>query len=188
MRGRVAAAAATLLAAAPLLIAWESRYLDGPPPGFTGDFGEPTCATCHMDAPVVADDPGLALQGVPERFTPGEVYRITVSVHHESIGAGGFQLSARTPAGAQAGSWRAVDQRVRVVTDSTTGVAYVVHTAEGAALVATDSARWTIEWAAPASSGDSVVFSAAANAANGDDSNFGDRILTHRETSAPSTP
>jgi hypothetical protein len=179
------AAAALALAAAPLLLAWEARYVDGPPPGFTGDFGEPTCASCHTDAPVVADAPELAFRGVPEQFDPGRAYRITVALHHAEMGAGGFELSARTPRGKQAGTWRAVDTRARVVSDSATGVTYAVHTAEGAGLVSPDSARWDLEWTAPKSSGDTVVFSAAANAANGDDSNFGDRIFTRRATSSP---
>ena len=181
---RIVAAAAVVLAAAPVVVAREARYVDGPPPGFTGDFGEPTCASCHMDAPVVADAPGLALRGVPEHFEPGRAYHITVELGHPEIGAGGFELSARTPDGRQAGRLRALNARARVVTDSATDVAYAVHTAEGAALVAPDSARWELEWSAPESSGDSVVFSAAANAANGDDSNFGDRIFTRRVTAS----
>lgn len=178
------AAAALVLAAAPVLLAWDARFVDGPPPGFTGDFGEPTCGSCHMDAPVVADAPNLALRDVPEQFEPARAYLITVALHHPEMGAGGFELSARTPAGTQAGRWRSLDTRVRIASDSTTGVAYAVHTAEGAALVGPDSARWTFEWTAPESSGDTVVFSAAANAADGDDSNFGDRIFTRRVTSA----
>jgi hypothetical protein len=176
------AAAGLVLAAAPLLLAWEARYADGPPPGFTGDFGEPTCGTCHMDAPVRPEDPGLAIEGVPERFTPGSRYRLTISASRPGIAAGGFQLSVRTAAGAQAGDLRATDARARIVRDSATGVAFASHSMEGTALVAPDSARWTLEWTAPEEA-DSVVFSAAANAANGDDSNFGDEILTRRRVS-----
>ena len=176
--------AAVFLAAAPLVVASEARYRDGPPPGFTGDFGEPTCVTCHMDATVVADAPGLALRGVPDRFEPGRTYLITVALHGEELEAGGFQLSARTSGGSQAGSWRAKDARSRVVYDSVAKVAYASHTVEGAAPVAPDSVRWTLAWTAPDSSGDSVVFSAAANAANGDDSSFGDRIFTRRAISS----
>jgi hypothetical protein len=179
-----AAAAAMVLAAAPVLVAWEARYADGPPPGFTGDFGEPTCGTCHMDAPVVPDAPELALTGIPALYEPGRAYRITLAVYNERMGVGGFQLSARTTAGTQAGTWRAVDARARIVRDSAAGVAYAIHTIEGTALVSPDSARWTLEWTAPESAGDSVVFSAVANAANGDDSHFGDEIYTRRAVSA----
>ena len=176
-------AAAIFVAAAPLVVASEARYRDGPPPGFTGDFGEPTCVTCHMDATAVADAPGLVLDGVPDIFEPGRTYLITVELHDEELEAGGFQLSARTSSGKQAGSWQAKDSRSRVVYGSMSNVAYAIHTVEGAEPVAPDSARWTLAWTAPDSSGDSVVFSAAANAANGDDSSFGDRIFTRRAVS-----
>ena len=179
-------AAAGLLPAAVLFlsVAWHARYLDGPPPGFTGDFGEPNCSSCHMDAEVIADAPGLVFEGIPERYESGRSYPITITVHHPGIGAAGFEISARTPGNTPAGAWRATDTRVKVVADSGTGVSYAIHTAEGAALAAPDTGRWQMEWKAPESSGDTVVFSAAANAANGDDSNFGDVILTKRATSA----
>lgn len=32
----------------PVVVA---AYGDGPEPGNTGGFGEPTCASCHVDAP-----------------------------------------------------------------------------------------------------------------------------------------
>ena len=182
---RTATAAAVVAVAVPLLLAWESRYADGPPPGFTGDFGEPTCGTCHMDAVVVPDAPGLSLEGVPERYEPGRAYRLTVAGQRPGMGVGGFQLSARTAGGKQAGTLEAVDARARVVHDSATGVSFASHTAEGTALVAPDSARWTLQWTAPAIAGDSVVFSAVMNAANGDDSNFGDEIYTRRAVTVP---
>jgi hypothetical protein len=138
-----------------------------------------------MDAPVVPDAPGLSLRGVPERFEPGRTYAVTVALHREGMGAGGFQLSARSARGKQAGEWRALDERARVVRDSATGVSYVVHTMPGTALVSPDSARWTLEWTAPAERGDSVVFSAIGNAANGDDSNFGRRHPRIRQGQAP---
>ena len=121
---------------------------------------------------------------MPDRFEPGRTYLITVALHGEELEAGGFQLSARTAGGNQAGKWRAKDERARVVYDSVTNVAYAIHTVEGSEPVAPDSVQWTLAWTAPDSSGDSVVFSAAANAANGDDSSFGDRIFTRRAVSS----
>ena len=54
-------------------------YLDGPPPGHTGGFGEPTCAVCHFDVPEPDPAGGLVIEGVPEAFTPGERYLLTVA-------------------------------------------------------------------------------------------------------------
>jgi hypothetical protein len=177
----IVAAAGLLLAAAPLVLASEFvRYADGPPPGFTGDFGEPTCGTCHMDADVVPDAREVVVHGVPAHYEAGKTYRLVVSATSEGIAAAGFQLASRTARDRQAGTLRAIDGRARVMTDSATGVEFASHTAEGTALVGGDSARWALEWTAPLTPADSVVFSAVVNAANGDDSNFGDRILTRR--------
>jgi hypothetical protein len=176
----IVAAASLTLAAAPLLLASELRYADGPPPGYTGGFGEPTCGICHMDADVVPDAAELALHGVPDQYEPGRTYRLVVSASSKGIGAAGFQLASRSARDRQAGALRATDARARVITDSATGVEFASHTAEGTALVSADSAQWTLEWTAPTTRADTVVFSAAVNAANGDDSNFGDRILTRR--------
>lgn len=176
-------AAAGLLPAAVLLsLIWDARYAAGPPPGYTGDFGEPNCTSCHMDADVIEDAPGLVLHGIPDAYEPGRTYPITITVHERGIGAAGFEISARTPRNRQAGEWRPIDSRVKVAVDSASGITYAIHTAEGSRLAAPDTGRWHLEWKAPESSGDSVVFSAAANAANGDDSNFGDLIFTKRAT------
>lgn len=180
-----AAAAGIALVAAPLYAAAHYRYSDGPPPGYTGDFGESTCVTCHMDATLRQEDPGLTIDGIPQRYEPGRAYRLTIGVTRPAMGVGGFQLAVRTLRGAQAGTLRPIDARVRVTVDPTTGVAFATHTRAGIALVAPDSARWMLEWVAPDSADDSLVFSAAGNAANGDDSNFGDEILTRRKVSEP---
>lgn len=182
MRHRRAAIAATVLAVPLLAAAWTGtrgvQYGDGPPPGFTGAFGESTCNTCHVDAGVERDAPGLAITGVPAAWEPGRAYRVSVRARHAGMGAAGFQVSSRTGAGAQAGSWKSLDARTRVTHDSARRVTYASHTVAGSALAGRDSAAWTLEWTAPAVPMDSIIFSAAVNAANGDDSNFGDHVMT----------
>lgn len=172
-----------MIAAAAPVMALARPYADGPPPGYTGDFGEPTCATCHMDAPVEPAGTALSI-GVPGHYEPGRAYRVTVAVRHAGMGAAGFQLAARNRSGAQAGRWRALDDRVRLSPDTMSGVVYASHSVMGTALVAPDSARWDLEWTAPEQPADTVIFSAAANATNADDSNFGDHIYVGR-TSVP---
>ncbi|MGH7664317.1 MAG: hypothetical protein ACRENI_08510 [Gemmatimonadaceae bacterium] len=54
-------------------------------------------------------------------------------------------------------------------------IQYAQHTADGVAPAAPDSARWVVEWIAPVRGG-SVILHVAGNAANGDDSQFGDYI------------
>ncbi len=171
------AGAAALVVAAPALA---FVYADRPPPAHTGGFNEPSCHSCHFDHPLDAPGGELVLEGVPEAYASGERYRITVSMAHPGMGRGGFQLSARfvegARAGQQAGSLLALGERVEVTPDG--GVQYAHHTRAGSVLSAPNSARWTLEWTAPESADGPVVFHLSANAANGDESEFGDFIYT----------
>lgn len=154
-------------------------YQDGPPPGFSGGFGEDTCQGCHFEPGLDVNDPAgsLALAGVPERFEPGKAYAITVTLGREGIRVGGFMLTARfEDGGAQAGELsppEGAEKTMGVTTDR--GVQYAHQRLAGSALAAPDTARWTVVWTAPAKRG-AVVFNVAANAGNGDDSAAGDYV------------
>lgn len=185
-------------------------YADGPPPGHTGGFGEPTCAECHRDA---AAEPGgvrLAVEGLPERYRPGERYALTVRLQAPELRRGGFQLAVRCLSGrrdgAQAGSLRGGGARVEVVTGGPTSdgaepVAYAQQTLDGS-LAGNGAAEpgvlsWRVEWTAPPEGrgcgGGPVAVDVAANASNDDASEFGDRVVSERaavhgpcETDGPS--
>ncbi len=167
-----------LAAGAPLaLAAARPRFPVAPPPAHTGGFGEPTCETCHMGNPLNDPAGAVELRGIPAAgYEPGRAYRVTVLVRQAGMAAGGFQVAARGAAGADsgraAGTWRALDDRVEITTHR--GIAYAHHTEAGAA-PSPDSASWTLEWTAPAAPG-RVVFHVAANAANGDRSQFDDYV------------
>lgn len=157
-----------------------SPYADGPPPGHTGGFGEPTCRACHFDNPLDAPGGELALSAVPGEWRPGESYRIRIELRRPSMKRAGFQLSARYAAGERAGEGAGrlfpADGRSRVADSA--GIDYASHTPEGTAVAVADSAAWEVGWRAPDDALARVVFHVAANAANGDDSEFGDHILT----------
>ena len=176
--GGILAAAPALLAGAAVLA--QGRYVTGPPPGHTGGFGEPTCYACHYDAEPNTGPGSLALRGLEAGYQPGATRRITVELASPGMRRGGFELAVRfasgPAAGQQAGTLRALDERV-AVTDSA-GVQYAHHVEVGSDLVAPDTARWVLAWTAPEDGGDVVVFHMAANAANDDLSPFGDLIFT----------
>ncbi len=96
------------------------------------------------------------------------------------MGVGGFQLAARFKdgerAGHQAGSLQAVDDRVEVTHDDSSGVQYAQQTKAGTALVLPNTATWTVEWIAPTTMSGTVVFHLAANASNDNASQFGDYV------------
>ncbi len=156
-------------------------YADGPPPAHTGGFGEPTCYDCHFDGPEPGQTAALRLDGLPETVVPGTRYPLTVTLVHPGMARAGFQLSARHPGGRQAGVFLAPDSLRVQLQRSPTRVVYAAHTRAGNALTAPDTARWRLLWQAPATHAP-VVFHLAANAANGDDSAFGDVIFLRADS------
>jgi hypothetical protein len=178
-------------AAALALLAWtperaRAGFPDAPPPAHTGGFGEPTCRACHFDGELNEEGGGLALGGVPAAYRPGERYRISVTLRRGEMQRGGFELAARfaegTAAGRQAGSLRALDERVRVTEGTRSGVQYATQARPGIQLGQAGRIEWVVEWTAPAAAAGAVVFHAAANAANGDESQFGDLVYTATQT------
>ena len=185
MRQRVAFATTALLLAS-LVTAARAAFDARPPVAHTGGFGEPTCRECHFDGPSQPAG-GLSLGGLPERYQPGAVYRLEVAIRDSTARSGGFQLAARVAgrphAGTQAGTLCALDGRVAVATDSTSGVQYASH----ARAARGDSLQWQLEWRAPSTDVGAVVFHMAANSANDDQSALGDAILLLSRETRPET-
>ncbi|HEY3279815.1 MAG TPA: choice-of-anchor V domain-containing protein [Gemmatimonadales bacterium] len=156
-------------------------YKDGPPPAHTGGFGEPTCRQCHADAELNDSGGSLLLGGLPGAYEPGRSYDVTVTLRRAGMLRAGFQLAARYAAGdrtgTQAGMLVPADRRTKVLRDTLSGVLYAEHSLVGTTVTAGgDSARWVLRWTAPGTSHGPVVLHVAANAANDDDSPFGDFI------------
>ena len=188
--GFAGALTAALLAAAPLP---EAAYLEGPPAAHAGGFGGDTCHACHFENDLDAPGGSLTLSGVPDTFDASATYRITVSLERPGMGRAGFQLAARVSegdgAGGPAGALQVLggDERVQAAT-AADGVTYAQHTEPGPALIGPGTASWTVVWRPPAVDATSVVFHAAANAANDDASEFGDFIYTASATTRPAGP
>jgi hypothetical protein len=177
------------LVGGPLVIA---AYREGPVPGVTGGFGEPTCQKCHFDNSL--NDPGGALRvdGVPTAYVPGREYRLTISVRRAGLKRAGFEMSARVApdagparAGRQAGRFRALDGRVQIITAPDKTVEYSQHTKVGSQPAAPGRQRWSMVWVAPIGDPATVEFDIAANAANDDASPLGDFIYTSTVRSRP---
>lgn len=188
MMRSMAAAAALLAAAASLAAADSARvhgraYPYGAPPGTTGGFGEPTCAACHFGSALNDPAGALTIEGLPARYTPGQAYRLIIRLRRPQMAAAGFQLSARTPAGAQAGTLAVPPGATAVKVETAAGILYAGHTEPGSRLAAPSAAEWAVVWTAPGAG--PVTFSASANAADDDRSPLGDYVYALERTAAP---
>jgi hypothetical protein len=163
--------------------------VDGPPTATTGGFNENTCRMCHYDYELNDSAGSLQLDGIPDPYTPAQQYLITIRLAHPQLERGGFELAARfatgEQAGRQAGSLEAVDERVAVVNNNNPAIQYASHTRTGSSPEAKGTIRWSVRWRAPADPLAPVVFHAAANAANYDDSPLGDFPYVREITTRP---
>lgn len=165
-----------------------ASFPEGPPLAHTGGFGEPDCSACHFDGAVNDSLGALSLSGVPKRYTPGKSYRLLVTLEHPGLERGGFELAARYAAGPavgeQAGVLKPLAAAAAVSAPQGSNVQYAHQTLAGSSATA-GVASWEIRWAAPAQGESPVVFHIAANAGNGDQSQFGDWIYTDSVLSKP---
>lgn len=85
-------------------------------------------------------------------------------------------MTARFTDGSQAGSFNHQSDRTQFSTADSGNVQYVQHSGKGTEITDTGLTVWTVEWIAPEKSRQ-ISIHLAANAANGDASEFGDYIL-----------
>ncbi len=172
-----------------------TAHIEGPPPGHTGGFGEPTCAACHIGAPL--NEPGSTLEvlGLEDGYRPGQRHPVTIRLESFDMRSAGFQASFRFEDGERrgtgAGGIRLLDDRVTVVRGEDGGTAdggteYVQHTRAGSGPT-DDVAAWTFEWRAPETE-TPIVLHVAANSGSGDDSPLDDLVYTLEIVLASSAP
>lgn len=144
---------------------------------FTGGFGEETCRSCHFDYDLNPDGGSLSVSGIPSELSAGELIDINITVERDEMGAAGFQLSARYEDGSQAGKFKIGDNDRIMFSDAVPdSLQYVQHSNEGTNPSAENKNSWTVRWEAPESLKGPVIFNITSNAANGDQSEFGDYI------------
>jgi hypothetical protein len=160
-----------------------TEYPEHLPGTFTGGFGEQTCHSCHFDYDLNWNGGKLVVEGIPGKLSGGEIYQVKVIVRREKLGRAGFQLSARFKNGVQAGSFLISDnQRVIFTEKVPDSLQFVQHSVDGTEPQSERESHWVIRWIAPEVIMDSVVINISANAANGDQSEFGDWIYNRELT------
>src|SRR5690625_90388 len=152
------------------------EQLPGP---YTGGFGEQTCHSCHFDYDLNLPDGSLEAELPQETYEPGKSYPISIRLDREDIGKGGFQMTARFEDGSQAGAFEPVDDRVSFTSVAANeSLQYVQHSESGTSPLTPGEIEWSLIWTAPEEATGPILFHMAANAANGDVSEFGDWIYT----------
>lgn len=158
-----------------------ASYRDSPPLAHTGGFGEPTCGACHAESPVNSGEGVLEIGGFPGRYEADSSYQIVVSMVQPDMVMAGFELAIRDAQGKKFGDLAATSSGVLVST-SDAGVQYAHHSLQGTTLTYPDTARWSLMWTAPLDPAGPAVLNVAVNAANGDNSEFGDAVYSAERT------
>ncbi|MDA2926347.1 DUF5777 family beta-barrel protein [Acidobacteria bacterium AH-259-G07] len=156
-------------------------YSGGPLPRLTGGFQEQTCHSCHNSFPLNEGRTRGGLfyvSGVPKVYKEGSSYPITVVIGQPGQVRWGFELSIRfASSGSQAGQLVPVDEMTQVKEEA--GIQYIAHTARGTRKGTVNGpVEFHFNWIAPDSSGGSVLFNAAGNAANCSGDPTGNYIYT----------
>ena len=151
----------------------------GPPAGYTRAPGEEpeACAECH-----VVEDAGTGqlTLSVPDNYTPGQTYDITVTHANadQTRVRWGFQLTALDPSEEKAGTLQPLDNLTQVLNNQGPfpNRQYIEHTSQGTFFGQRGGASWTFRWTAPAEDVGPVIFYVAGNQANGDGNTSGDNV------------
>src|SRR4026209_70819 len=109
--------------AVPLLL---FAFAEGPPSEHTAGFGEPNCTECHVGTPVNSGAGSVTITvrdsggAVASQYASGQTYQITDRVADPqrtsaSTSRWGFELSARTQSGQQAGSLAPSSNRTQLL-------------------------------------------------------------------------
>jgi hypothetical protein len=180
MHKSVASAATVLLLAGAVAAPLSPPITEGPPPGHTGGFGEPTCVVCHVGNAENGFGGEVRFAGLPPVYAPGDELLLTIVLAAEETEIAGFQVAARFAGGASigrnAGTFVPIDART-AVTDSS-HVSYIHQSRLGAATAQSSGSSWSFTWVAP-DEREPVVFHIAANSGNGDNSPLGDLVFTN---------
>jgi hypothetical protein len=170
-----------LLLLAMFVTASLDAHSGGPKPSHTGGFSEKTCTKCHVGNELNSGRTMggvFYLEGVPKSFEPGKKYPLKIIIGHPNQSRWGFQLSSRfAHSGTQAGRLLSLDESTQV--KEAIGIQYLEHTEEGTREMNPDGPiEFELEWIAPASSHDPILFNAAGNAADDSGDPEGDFIYT----------
>lgn len=168
-------------------------FARGPLPRHTGAPGDQTCVRCHVGTALNGGGGNISLTAsTGTSYTAGQTINFTLTITDSNARVYGFQASARldsNPASAQAGNLVPAAGQHVICEDgqnrpaSGCAASGPVQFLEHDAPFQTNTINFS--WTAPSADASPVTIYVAANAANGNGNNTGDRIYT---TSLKLTP
>lgn len=162
--------------------------VNGADPRLTSAPGDQNCTRCHSGTAVNSANGSIKI-ATNLTYTPGVKQRLTITVADSGQRRWGFSLTARLNSnlsGGQAGTLTAVDSNARVICEtgraapctSATVIQYATHTQAGTRAGTNGGVDFLVDWTPPATDVGKITLYAAGNAANGNNSDTGDRIYT----------
>ncbi len=138
------------------------------------------CVTCHFEEDAIAHTPARRISGLPDYIAAGKRYRLVVT----------FDRPEATTAGMMIAAWLSgPDEADKTPAGIMESVDHTVESHGTRARSTGDARQWHLVWQAPdQSQAASVSFILWGNAANGDESPFGDRIHMQQDRRPFKTP
>ncbi len=194
---RTIATCGLALALLTALLPEAGAHSRGARPGLSGgNFpGEGDCTRCHGGTDLNAG-PGMLTLAVGDpasempSYTPGETVSLIVSFADTSAFRLGFQLSVRSgdgcgPGGSLATAATESGSQIRLVSGTCGPANSPVEWATHSLARPGQSAKWEVDWTAPADSVGPITVAVAANGADGSLNVRGDKIYTAQLTLEP---
>jgi hypothetical protein len=187
-------------------------FSTGPPAGRTlaralGTYpAETSCTSCHSGNTLNDPNGGLQILDVPFAAVAGQTYPLRVRLNYalaDTTGASnplwGFELTAVNAADgkgvgtllAPAPNAGADSLKIVQVTSGTLATSnrqYIEHTFTATRLDQPGPVEWHVDWVAPATATNKVIFFATGNAANGNASTSGDHVFATAESTYVTGP
>ncbi len=158
----------------------------GAPPRarLTGAPGELNCTSCHDTFTVNTGVGSIAFSGVPDNYTPGQDYTVTVTMTFAGRRQFGFQATVIDDQGRAAGTITVTNAARTTLISADVGGnlrRYIQHRDADA------QTSWSFRWTAPSPAVGRITFYASGNAGNSNGGDSGDNIYTTKKESLQMT-
>jgi len=147
-----------------------------PPDFYLNTQGVVSCTACHRGSEPNTGGGSVKIDGLPDQYTPGQKYTVTISIAHPGFHKWGFEAGAMDAEGKMAGAF--ISDNPTIDLKTSLGVTFVKQSFNGTA-----ASSWTFVWKAPASG--QVKFDVQGLAANDSGNSVGDFTYTASKTMTP---